>query len=317
MKRCFIAICHAHFSALFVRFVQVFRRSVISFSHFVFCLLQEEEFYGFRAEDLGLKAYRSFSVREYLDGSERVSYRKDAHGVRGSHPRYSVGHSSKLPSEASHRKSTAKETENRLTTASPSQNIYAKHYRKRESYERRFVRPAIAFDNSCLSPNVKSTTQVKAKFVPRVPKPAQVVLGNTLKVYERNLFPYANIKKKTTVPLAKQLLAKAKEGQRIRKQKTSVNKGSEQVRSRFGRVVKSKKLDYDDVTSPKFKTKREEARSEASNNDNRGQKRPLEDGEFPPNKTLRLAKVKLEKMDLPADQRVYVHNPGTLFVYSE
>ena len=257
---------------------------------------------------MGLKAYRSFSVKNYLDGSERVSYRKEG----TCHSRHSIGHSPKLPPESTQRKSNVKETECKLPTTSPSQNIYAKQYRKRESYERRFARPArarIAFDNSCLTPNVKSTTQVKANFVPRVPKPAQ--LG--LKVYERNLFPYANLKKKTSVPVAKQLLAKAKEGQRIRNQKTSVNKDSEQVRSRFGRVVKSKKLDYDDVTSPKFKSKREEPRTESLNHVNRAQKRRLQledDAEYPPTKTLRVAKVKLEKMDLPADQRVYVNNPG-------
>lgn len=265
---------------------------------------------------MGLKAYRSFSVKDYMDGSERVSYRKD--GVRkDAHSRYSVipvGQSPKLLQKSPQRKRNPKETESKLLTLSPSENIYAKQYRRRESYERRFARPLVrvAFDKPCLSPNVKSTTQVKANFVPRVPKPAQLVLGKNVKLYERSLFPYVNVKKKTTLPVAKQLLAKAKEGQRIRNQKTLVNKDSEQVRSRSGRIVKSKKLDYDDVTSPRFKANREVLRSSTSNDVNRGQKRPLEDGdgEYPPSKSLRVAEVKLEKMELPADQRVYVNNPG-------
>lgn len=255
-----------------------------------------------------------------MDGSERVSYRRYNHGDRDTHSRYSAGHSSKLPPESSHHNNNIKETEKKQTTTSPSQNIYAKQYKKRESYERRFARPVgreIGFDNTCLSPNVKSTTQVKANFVPRVPKPPQVVFAKSMKIYERNLFPFANVKRKAAVPLAKQLLAKAKEGQRIRKQNSSVNKHSDQVRSRFGRVVKSKKLDYDDVTSPKFKAKREEVRSEAAKKINRGQKRPLEDGQCPPEKSLRLAEVKLEKMELPADQSVYVPNPGIYIVYHE
>lgn len=251
-----------------------------------------------------------------MDGSERVSYRKD--GARDSHSRYSIGESPKSCQESPQRKSNAKEMESKPSNASPSENIYAKQYRKRESYERKFARPLarVALDKPCLSPNVKSTTQVRANFVPRIPKPAHLVLGKNVKIYERNLFPFATFTKKSNarVPLAKQLLAKAKEGQRIRNQKASVNKDSEQVRSRSGRIVKSKKLDYDDVTSPKFKIKREEARSEpsTSNQRNRGQKRPLEDGdrEYPPSKTLRVAEVKVEKMDLPSDQRVYVNNPG-------
>jgi len=158
---------------------------------------------------------------------------------------------------------------------------------------------------------VKSTTQVRANFVPRVQKPVQREGSNRhfpVNTYEVNLFPYS---KKKTVPLAKQLLAKAKEGQRIRKQRKldAVNKDSQQVRSRFGRVVKSKKLDYDDVTSPKYKGKGHDAKTGPSSH--RGaHKRPLEDGECPPKKTLRVAEVKLEKMDLPGDQRVYVNNPG-------
>ena len=251
-----------------------------------------------------------------MDGSERVSYRKD--GARDAHSRYStipVGQSpKKLPQKSPQRKRNPKETESKQLSSSSSQNIYAKQYRRRESYERRFARPLVkvAFDKPCLSPNVKSTTKVKANFVPRVPKPAQLVLGKNVKLYERNLFPYVTAKKKTTVPVAKQLLAKAKEGQRIRNQKTLVNKDSAQVRSRSGRIVKTKKLDYDDVTSPRFKTNREVLRSSVSNDFNRGQKRPLEDGdgEYPPSKTLRVAEVKLEKMELPADQRVYVDNPG-------
>ena len=260
---------------------------------------------------MGLKAYRSFSVKDYMDGSERVSYRRD--GARDANSRYSTGHSSKLPQDSPQTKRNIKEIESKKSTSSPSENIYAKQYRKRESYERRFARPLskVAIDKPCVSqsPNVKSTTQVKANFVPRVPKPAQLVLGNSVKVYERNLFPFVKVeKKKTALPMAKQLLAKAKEGQRIRSQKS--NKDNQQVRSRSGRIVKSKKLDYDDVTSPKFKIKREETRSSTSNHINLGQKRPLEEGEFPPSKTLRVADVRLEKMQLPADQRVYVNNPG-------
>ena len=156
-----------------------------------------------------------------MDGSERVSYRRYNHGVRDTHSRHSAGHSSKLPPESPHHNNNIRETEKKQTTTSPSQNIYAKQYKKRESYERRFARPVVrevVFDNTCLSPNVKSTTQVKANFVPRVPKPPQVVLSKSMKIYERNLFPFASVKKKVAVPLAKQLLAKAKEGQRIRKQ---------------------------------------------------------------------------------------------------
>lgn len=248
-----------------------------------------------------------------MDGSERVSYRRD--GARDTNSRYSTSHSPKLPQDSPQTKRNIKEIESKKSTSSPSENIYAKQYRKRESYERRFARPLakVAIDHPCVSPNVKSTTQVKANFVPRIPKPAQLVLGNRVKVYERNLFPFVKVeKKKTALPVAKQLLAKAKEGQRIRSQKSSVNKDTQQVRSRSGRIVKSKKLDYDDVTSPKFKMKREETRSSTFNHINLGKKRPLEEGdcELPPSKTLRVADVRLEKMQLPADQRVYVNNPG-------
>lgn len=261
---------------------------------------------------MGLKAYRSFSVKDYLDGSERVSYRKD--GARDRHSRYSVGNSAKVSTaESPQRKSNTKETENKPAATSPSPNVYAKQYRKRDSYERRFARPAVLeFDKTCLSPNVKSTTQVRANFVPRVQKPVQREGSNRhfpVNTYEVNLFPYS---KKKTVPLAKQLLAKAKEGQRIRKQRkldAVINKDGQQVRSRFGRVVKSKKLDYDDVTSPKYKGKGDDAKAGPSSH-RRAHKRSLEDGEYPPNKTLRVAEVKLEKMELSGDQRVYVNNPG-------
>ena len=264
---------------------------------------------------MGLKAYRSFSVKDYLDGTERVSYRKD--GARDLHSRYSVGNSAKVSTaESPQRKINTKETESKPTGTSSSPNVYAKQYRKRDSYERRFARTAaIEFDKTCPSPNVKSTTQVRANFVPRVQKPVQREVSNRvfpLHAYEVNLFPYS---KKKTVPLAKQLLAKAKEGQRIRKQRKldAVNKDSQQVRSRFGRVVKSKKLDYDDVTSPKYKGKGDDAKAGPSSH--RGaHKRPLEDGENPPKKTLRVAEIKLEKMDLPGDQRVYVNNPGIKIV---
>lgn len=260
---------------------------------------------------MGLKAYRSFSVKDYLDGSERVSYRKD--GARNLHSRYSVGSSAKVSTaESLPRKSNPKETESKPLSTSSSPNVYAKQYRKRDSYERRFARTAIEFDKTCLSPNVKSTTQVRANFVPRVQKPVQREGSNRhfpVNTYEVNLFPYS---KKKTVPLAKQLLAKAKEGQRIRKQKKFdvVNKDSQQVRSRFGRVVKSKKLDYDDVTSPKYKGKGGDAKA-GSSSQRRAHKRSLEDGEYPPKKTLRVAEIKLEKMDLPGDQRVYINNPGS------
>ena len=257
---------------------------------------------------MGLKAYRSFSVKDYLDGSERVSYRKD--GARDLHSRYSVGNSAKVSTaDFPQRKSNTKETESKPVATSSSPNVYAKQYRKRDSYERRFARTAaIEFDKT---PNVKSTTQVRANFVPRVQKPVEREGSNRhfpVNAYEVNLFPYT---KKKTVPLAKQLLAKAKEGQRIRKQRKldAVNKESHQVRSRFGRVVKSKKLDYDDVTSPKYKGKGDDAKAGPSSQ-RRTHKRSLEDGEYPPNKTLRVAEVKLEKMDLPGDQRVYVNNPG-------
>lgn len=262
---------------------------------------------------MGLKAYRSFSVKGYLDGSERVSYRKD--GARDRQARYSVGNSAKVPTaESPQRKSNGKETENKPFATSSSPNVYAKQYRKRDSYERRFAGPAaLSFDKACPSPSVKSTTQVRANFVPRVQKPDHREGSNRylpINALEVHLFPH---NKRKTVPLAKQLLAKAKEGQRIRKQRKldAVNKAKEdeQVRSRFGRVVKSKKLDYDDVTSPKYKGRGDETKAGPSNH-RAAHKRRLEDGEFPPNKTLRLAEVKLEKMELPADQRVYVNNPG-------
>lgn len=273
---------------------------------------EEEDFYGFRAEELGLKAYRSFSVKEYLDGSERVNYRKD--GVRDSQSRnYSISHSPKLSQESAHRKREARETGSKKSASPSSENIYAKQYRKRESYERRFAPPLakVVFEKACLPPNLKSTTKVKANFVPRVSKPTQLVIGKSLKVYERNLFPYAKIEKRKTIPVAKQLLAKAKGGQRIRVQKGSVNKGMGEVRSRSGRVVKSKKLDYDDVTSPKFKTNRKEIRLPTRKLNNQGRKRPLEEGnsEHPPRKAIRVGEVKIEKVQLSADQRVYVENP--------
>lgn len=68
----------------------------------------------------------------------------------------------------------------------------------------------------------------------------------------------------------------------------------------FGWVVKSKKLDYDDVILLKYKGKRDDVKV--------GllsfwgiYKRFLEDGEYFFNKILWLVEVKLEKMDLLGD----------------
>ena len=171
----------------------------------------------------------------------------------------------------------------------------------------------VPFDKTWSNANVKSTLQVKRKFAPRLQNLADSSNAQHSKNITRdkgNFLQYG-IKKKS-VPLAKQLLAKAKVDTRIRKQRLA-KKDCEQIRSRFGRVVKCKKLDYDDVTSPKFWNKRLE-QTEQRHLKPKSLKRPLDDQEFPPSKALRSAEVKLEKMEFPVDQTVYVNNPGRFIV---
>ena len=251
-------------------------------------------------------------MKKYLDGSERENYGKD--GVRDVQSSTSINHSLKLSQESSHRKHESKETESKKSASPSSENIYAKQYKKRESYERRFARPLVrdVFEKSCLPPNLKSTTKVKANFVPRVSKPAELFIGRNMKVYERNLFPCAKVELKTAIPKAKQLLAKAKKGQRIRVQNSSVNKGMGEVRSRSGRVVKTKKMDYDDVTSPKFKRIREEPRSLSDKFANRGRKRPLEeaDANHRSSKAIRVSNVKIDKVGSSVDQGISLETTG-------
>ena len=256
-------------------------------------------------------------MKKYLNGNERENYGKDG-VVRDIQSSNSISHSLKLPQESPHRNRESKERESKKSASPASENIYAKQYKKRESYERRFARPLVkdVFEKSCLPPNLKSTTKVKANFVPRVPKPAELFIGRNMKVFERNLFPCPKVEMKTAIPKAKQLLAKAKKGQRIRVQNSSINKGMGEVRSRSGRVVKTKKMDYDDVTSPKFKRIREEPRSLSGKFVNRGRKRPLQeaDANHPSSKIIRVSDVKIDKVGSSVDRGISVQTPGTQVV---
>lgn len=138
---------------------------------------------------------------------------------------------------------------------------------------------------------MKSSSEVKANFVPRVAKPDAVTFQHKDEVLQpaRSTF-FSGIKRKPA-SLAQQLLARAKEGKR-RQYKRHVNKDIGEVRSRSGRVVKAKKLDYDDLTSPKYERNRPSTSGSEST-----PKRTLEEVTVPPHKILRLGgEVKLESL---------------------
>lgn len=278
---------------------------------FILLLVQDEDFYGFSAEDLGLKAYRSFSVKNYRESLHRSLPRRNG-GILASRPtgrprgrprKYPLVPGTGSPKQASRKRADV------CTT--PSNNIYAKQYKSRVSYERRYSPQYARLSIASSNVNVKSTSEVRAKFVPRVQKPTHIVaLGHKHELVpsKPNLFS-SNVKRKP-VSVAKQLLARAKEGKRRRYQRRLVNKevGGE-VRSRSGRVVKAKKLDYDDLTSPKFEKKKVEQSVKVE-----PLKRTLQDGHFPPCKIMRSAEVKLEKLDLEGQMTFFSEHDGKYFI---
>lgn len=193
--------------------------------------------------------------------------------------------------------------ERRINSGSRGENIYAKQYRKRESYERKqspIKQPVMQLTEA--SPKLKSTSQVKFNFAPRgVPQTTEI--NRTQDVITASNKPVLPTTKRKPQTVAQMLLAKAKGGKslKLRKQQQIitikqsvatqpikepeiVTNDSSQVRSRSGRVVKAKKRDYDDlITSPRCESKKS---SEQSNNSSG--KRTLDGAEFPVAKIQRV-----------------------------
>lgn len=165
--------------------------------------------------------------------------------------------------------------ESRRNSASRGENIYAKQYRKKETYERKYspLKSPIIQQLPEVSPKLKSTSQIKFNFAPRgVPQTTEIT--RTRDVIKASINKPALPKRKPQT-VAQMLLAKAKGGRslKLRKQQnlisikpslpaqpeeavSTINDNS-QVRSRSGRVVKAKKFDYEDlITSPKSDIKK-------------------------------------------------------------
>lgn len=249
---------------------------------YFFLFVQVEDFYGFRSEDLGLVAYKRLSSPTRI--SMRTLADKDHYGV-ASFPSHSPRQSPEKSLSPSSSFSENFSMESRKNSASRSENVYAKQYRKRETYERKFspLKPPIIQQLTEPSPKLKSTSQIKFNFAPRgVPQTTEITkthdVSNTI---NKPVVPPSKRKPQT---VAQMLLAKAKRGRplKLRKQQQLISmkpslpaqpeeaeitiNDNSQVRSRSGRVVKAKKLDYEDlITSPRCDNKK--ATSEQDNKD--------------------------------------------------
>ena len=95
---------------------------------FCFCL-QEEEFLGFRAEDLGLKAYRSFSL---------VSSGVSSPSKESSHPARPLSRQSSVNSVSEPASLPVPLKPKKKWFGAVVEEGYAKQYKKRDSYERKY-----------------------------------------------------------------------------------------------------------------------------------------------------------------------------------
>lgn len=155
------------------------------------------------------------------------------------------------------------------------------------------------------SPKLKSTSKVKFNFAPRGERPINDITSNqdnsdtTAPEGSKNSLPAV---KRKPHSVAKMLLAKAKGGKslQIRRQqqvitikpppqpvdKPPVKTDGSEVRSRSGRVVKAKKLDYNDfITTSKAGTKN---KGDPTLTKILPKKRSLENGEIPDSKIQRV-----------------------------
>ena len=275
--------------------------------------IQDEDFYGFRSEELGLIAYRK--VASPTSSLPRTFGNKGKHGVYSLQQDLSWNSpkTSFLHSPLEEQNSKDKREGNKLCK---SENVYAKQYRKRESYERKYsytppITPTKITPTKTTepSPKLKSTSKVKFNFAPRGERPINEITGNpgnpdiTLPESSKSTLPPVKRKPQS---VAKMLLAKAKGGKslQIRRQQQvitikpppqpvekpadepPVKKDGSEVRSRSGRVVKAKKLDYSDlITTTKVgsKNKRDSTLTKIL-----PPKRSLENGEMPVAKIQRV-----------------------------
>ncbi|XP_031566509.1 histone-lysine N-methyltransferase 2A-like [Actinia tenebrosa] len=266
---------------------------------------EEEDFYGFRSEDLGLVAYRK--ITSPISSSPRTFGNKGKHGVLSLQSDLSWNSPKKSFQQIPLDRQDSKEEreENKL---SKSENVYAKQYRKRESYERKYTyTPTKLIPKTTEpSPKLKSTSKVKFNFAPRGERLINEINSNqdntdlTVPESSKNTLPSAKRKPQS---VAKMLLAKAKGGKslQIRRQqqvitikppppqpvdKPPVKTDGSEVRSRSGRVVKAKKLDYNDFITPsRVEAKR---KGDPTLTKSLPQKRSLENGEMPVSKIQRV-----------------------------
>ena len=262
------------------------------------CSLQEEEFHGFTADDV-TKALRLFVKKEPGISRRTLSYQPTGR-PRGRPRKYPL-----IPGTGSPKPKVDPKAD---PYTSPTNNIYAKQYRQRRSYERKYSPQYVKFTHlaSSKNVNVKSSPEVRANFVPRV------IIPDAGTSQQKNDAPrpnkstlFSGIKRKP-VSVAQQLLARAKEGKRRQYSKRHVNKDIGEVRSRSGRVVKAKKLDYDDLTSPKFERNRPTTPSSENT-----LKRTFSVGHVRPLKIQRLGgEVKLESLAVEDHRPLYSDEHG-------
>jgi hypothetical protein len=127
-------------------------------------LIQEEDFYGFRSEDLGLIAYRN--ITSPASSSPRTFGNKGKHGVPSSQSSLLWNSPKKsLPRTPLDRQDSKEEGE--TIKISKSENVYAKQYRKRESYERKYTPTKVTRKTTEPSPKLKSKSNVMFNFAPR------------------------------------------------------------------------------------------------------------------------------------------------------
>ena len=270
--------------------------------------LQEEEFLGFRAEDVGLKAYRNFSTAS----------RPSSPSKEGSHSTRTFSRQSSISSvpESPTKPKLGRETKKWFGAV--VEDSYAKQYKKRDSYERKYspLKLAKVKQRTVRKESQQDGKRTKESSERLKSKPHREIR----RLGDRQQVPPARSR---PAKIAQQLLAKAKEGKRlqIQRQQRILTETSEQekktgdkapVRSRSGRIVKPKKLDYDDFVSPRTKSIRTEATEKPAPG-----KRLREGSEsLPPSKKqLCSIEVKLEKLAVDAAGDISsLHGSGWVFI---
>lgn len=195
---------------------------------------------------------------------------------------------------------------------------YAKQYKKRESYERKYSplqiakvkqRPARTNAHQDENKTRESNDCSKSK-----------TFGQFRKMADRQKIVVVKTRPAT---IAQQLLAKAKEGRRLqiqRNQRTTLTSEQETksgekeipVRSRSGRIVKPKKFDYDDFISPSRKAIKVES-VETDRKQPVAQKRPREESEALPaakKQWMSSLEVHLDKLDVDNQDLCSSHGSG-------